>query len=180
MKRIVTILLLVCCVLSVNAQNTAAAKKRVAEIKQMYAGVKERKQYLKDAELPPYEMDITNEYMAAGAGPIKEVYHYCYSGDFDPDSGCDVYEVNFITHSHNVGDIDFYEEYLFDKGVLAFYYEKKGDNETRYYFDKGKLVHSIVKGEESNWREMDADLTMLHRYAADTVEAFSLLMNRNY
>ena len=73
-KRIVTILLLVCCVLSVNAQNTAAAKKRVTEIKQMYAGVKERKQYLKDAELPPYEMDITNEYMAAVS----------FSGNYDP------------------------------------------------------------------------------------------------
>ena len=174
MKRIVTILLLVCCVLSVNAQNTAAARKRVAEIKQMYTEVKERKQYLKDAELPAYEMDITNEYMAAGAGPIKEVYHFCYSGDFDSDSHSDVYEVDFITHSHNVGAIEFYEEYLFDKGVLAFYYEKKGDDETRYYFDKGKCLET--KGQDNRYGPGFADKKAAKFY----MDLFNGLVNQTY
>ena len=181
MRHFFSILLFVGCVLTTQAQNSTAAKNRVAEIKNMYSEVKKMKEYRKEAELPPDEMVITNEYMAAGAGPIKEVYHYYYSGDFNEDLGADFYELHFVTRSYNVGAINHYEEYLYDKkGLLAFYFEKIESNETRYYFDNGKLIHSIIKGEESQWREIDSDLLMLHRYAADTQNAFNLLMNRNY
>ena len=173
--------LLLTSVLTAGAQTTADARNRVAEIKKMYAGVAESQKYRKETELPPNEMVIRNDYMAAGAGPTHEEYHYFYSGDFDEDFGADLYKVSFITLKHNVGSLDYYEEFLFDDdGTLAFFFQKQAGNETRYYFAKGKLVHSIVKGEESHWRELDASLLMLQRYASDTVSAFSLLMNRNY
>ena len=180
MRRIVTIILLLGCVMTMNAQTTAAAKNRVNEIKKMYAQAKESMKYRKDAELPPDEMVVSTDYMAAGAGPIKDVYHYYFSGDFDENVGADMYEVYFITRNHNVGATDYYEEYLFDDNKLVFYYEKSGDNETRYYFSGNKLVHSIIKGEESNWKEIDSNLLMLQRFASDTVTSFGLLMNRNY
>ena len=181
MKKINLFLMLLFCALSMKAQTTAAAKNRVAAIKKMYSQVAESKKYRKETELPPDEMVIKNDYMAAGAGPIHEEYHYFYSGDFNEEVGADLYEVFFITHKYNVGAIDFYEELLFDNdGTLAFFYQKQDTNETRYYFDKGKLVHSIVKGQESNWREIDDDLQMLLRYASDNVASFNLLMNRNY
>lgn len=167
--------------LTANAQNTAATRKQVAEIRKIYAQTKESLQFRKDAELPPDEMVVSNDYMAAGAGPIKDTYHYFFSGDYNEDFGGEVYTVHFITRNHNIGAIDFYEEYLFnEEGSLVFYYEKTGQDETRYYFDEGRLIHSIITGKESNWKEIDADLTMLHRFAADTMGAFNLLMNRSY
>ncbi len=181
MRKWIATLSFLCCVLTLSAQSSPAAKNRVAEIKEMYSQVAESKKYRKETELPPDEMVIKNDYMAAGAGPIHEEYHYFYSGDFDEDAGADLYEVFFITYKYNVGSLNYYEELLFDDdGTLAFFFQKQDSNETRYYFDKGKLVHSLVKGEECSWRAIDDELLTLHRYASDMVTSFGLLMNRNY
>lgn len=182
MSKIRHVLLLVLLLLSSSlyAQTSASAKARVAEIRKMYAEIKDYRQSLKTAELPPNEMVITNDYMAAGAGPIHEVYSYYYSGDFDENLDVQVYKVHFITRKYNVGARQFYEELLYNgDGTLAFYYEKGDDGEVRYYFDKGTKIHEIVKGKDSR-KEYGTDLLLLHRYAAELSNAFSLLMNRSY
>ena len=171
-------IMMVCALISLSAaaQSSPAAKARVAEIKKMYNAVKEKSAYKKEAELPPDEMIITNNYMAAGAGPIKETYHYYYSGDFNEDLGYDFFMVSFITRSYNVGDRQFYEELLFDSdGNLAFYYDKNSGGENRYYFLKGELVHKITQGEQ-----VYDEVMLIHRYAAELVNSFSILLNRNW
>lgn len=167
-------------VIPAAAQSTPEAKARVAEIRKLYTDAKESIAFRKEAELPPDEMVINNSYMAAGAGPIKEVYHYYYSGDFNEEFGGDYYKVYFITHSHNVGAMDFYEEALYDNdGTLAFYYEHSPEGEFRYYFDKGKVIHEISTGKDPR-KEYDEELLWLQRYCADLSNAFNSLMNRNY
>lgn len=166
-------------VIPVTAQNTPEAKARVAEIRKLYTNAKESIAFRKEAELPPDEMVINNSYMAAGAGPIKEVYHYYYSGDYKEDFG-DFYEVYFITHSHNVGAMEYYEEVLYDNdGAPAFYYEHSPEGEFRYYFDKWKVIHEISTGKDPR-KEYDEELLLLQRYCADLTNAFNSLMNRNY
>ena len=166
-----------CYMLTAGAQTSPAAKARVAEIRKLYAQAKEVIAYKKEAELPPDEMVITNDYMAAGTGPIKETYRFYYSGGFNEDVGRDTYEPYFITRKYNVGAREFYEEILYDnQGIMVFVFKKSGDSEMRYYFDKGALLHPIVKGEKT-WED---DPNFLQRYASELVQSFNLLMNREY
>ena len=180
MKRSILLCVALMAMLPTMAQSTLTAQARVAEIRKLYAGAKERIAWRKEAELPPDEMVINNSYMAAGAGPIKEVYHYYYSGDYSEEARSEVYQVHFITHSHNVGALEYYEEILYDEdGVLAFYYEHAPGGEYRYYFDKGTLIHQIGTDGDPR-KEYDGELLMLQRYCGELSNAFSLLMNRNY
>ena len=167
--------------MSVSAQNTFDGKAQIAKIRELYANVKENQENRKRAELPANEMVIHNEYMAPGAGPINETYHYFYSGEYNEAFRGVLYHVSFVTHKYNVGPMQCYEEILFDDdGNLVFFYEKKETKgEVRYYFDKGELIHKEVKGKEDRL-EYDADLLILQRYCAETRNAFNLLMNKNY
>ncbi len=180
MKRLFILgLCLLSLAITAHGQNSAAAKARVTEIRKMYAAVKEGQEYRKMAEIPPDVMVINNDYMAAGAGPIKETYHYYYSGDFDEDLGREVYETSFITRKYNVGASEYYEEILFDdKGLLAFFYEKGPLGESRYYFDNGKVVH-FIKSDDSE-TSYENDPVFLFRYCDELRNAFNLLMNRDY
>ena len=164
MKKIVlSIILCLCALGSVQAQNA-----QVANIRKMYAEAKEIIANKKKAEVPPDETVVTSNYMAPGAGPIKDVTHYFYSGEYDENLRNVYYTPYFITRSYNVGARDFYEEFLFDKGSLVFYFSKSQNDETRYYFGAGGFFHEVIKGE----KQMDE--------ANDLVEAFHRLMNREY
>ena len=123
----------------------------------------------------PDETVVTSNYMAAGAGPVKDVTHYYYSGDFDENLGREFYSVYFMTRKYNVGAVDYYQEFLFDdEGSLIFYFEKSGTNETRYYWGPDGLVKEDVKGE----RLMDEVFAM--RLSYELKNAYSLLMNREF
>ena len=170
MKKIVlSIILCLCALGSVQAQNA-----QVANIRKMYAEAKEIIANKKKAEVPPDETVVTSNYMAPGAGPIKDVTHYFYSGEYDENLRNVYYTPYFITRSYNVGARDFYEEFLFDKGSLVFYFSKSQNDETRYYFGPGGFFHEVVKGE----KQMDE--VFASRLANDLVEAFHRLMNREY
>ena len=170
MKKIVlSIILCLCALGSVQAQNA-----QVANIRKMYAEAKEIIANKKKAEVPPDETVVTSNYMAPGAGPIKDVTHYFYSGEYDENLRNVYYIPYFITRSYNVGARDFYEEFLFDKGSLVFYFSKSQNDETRYYFGAGGFFHEVVKGE----KQMDE--VFASRLANDLVEAFHRLMNREY
>ena len=170
MKRLLTILMLcLCTFVGVQAQNA-----QVAQIRKQYAEAKERMASHKKADLPPDETVVTSNYMAPGAGPVKDVTHYYYCGEFDENLGNVYYTPYFITRSSNVGARTYYEEFLFNKGSLVFYFSKSGDNETRYYFGAGGFFHEVIKGEKY------MDEVFAARLAHDLTEAFHRLMNREY
>lgn len=170
MKKIVlSIIVCLCALGSVQAQNA-----QVANIRKMYAEAKEIIADKKKAEVPPDETVVTSNYMAPGAGPIKDVTHYFYSGEYDENLRNVYYTPYFITRSYNVGARDYYEEFLFDKGSLVFYFSKSQNDETRYYFGAGGFFHEVIKGE----KQMDE--VFASRLANDLVEAFHRLMNREY
>lgn len=153
----------------VQAQDT-----QVANIRKMYAEAKEVMANKKKAELPLDETVVTSNYMAPDAGPIKDVTHYYYSGEFDENLGNVYYTPYFITRKYNVGAREYYEEFLFDKGGLVFYFNKSQNDETRYYWGPNGFFHEVVKGQKM------MDEVFAARLANDLTEAFHKLMNREY
>ena len=170
MKTFVLSMVLCLCALgSVQAQNA-----QVAQIRKLYAEAKEIMAKKQKAEVPPDETVVTSNYMAPGAGPIKDVTHYFYSGEFDENLGNVYYTPYFITRSYNVGARSYYEEFLFDKGSLVFYFNKSQNDETRYYWGSGGFFHEAIKGQKM------MDEVFASRLANDLLEAFHRLMNREY
>ena len=147
---------------------------QVANIRKMYAEAKEVMANKNKAELPLDETVVTSNYMAPGAGPIKDVTHYYYSGEFDENLGNVYYTPYFITRKYNVGAREYYEEFLFDKGGLVFYFNKSQNDETRYYWGPNGFFHEVVKGQKM------MDEVFAARLANDLTEAFHKLMNREY
>ena len=154
---------------TLQAQNA-----QVANIRKMYAQAKEMMTQKKPAGVPPNETVVTSNYMAAGAGPVKDVTHYYYNGDFDENLGAEYYTPYFMTRKYNVGAREYYEEFLYDKGSLVFYFSKCQGNETRFYWGAGGFFHEDIKGE----KQMDE--VYASRLANDLKDAFDKLMNREY
>lgn len=169
MRKIILLMLLLSLTGTMQAQNA-----QVANIRKMYAEAKEVMANKKKAELPPDETVVTSNYMAPGAGPIKDVTHYYYSGEFDENLGNVYYTPYFITRKYNVGAREYYEEFLFDKGGLVFYFNKSQNDETRYYWGPNGFFHEVVKGQKM------MDEVFAARLANDLTEAFHRLMNREY
>ena len=122
MKRVMMVAILFaihCTVFTASAQDA-----QVAKIRKMYAEAKASVEQRKKAELPSNETVVTSDYMAPGAGPIKDVTHYFYDCDYDEEVSTYIYTPHFITRKHNVGAMEYYEELLFDKGSLVFYFCK--------------------------------------------------------
>ena len=160
---------------AVKPQQKASTQQVLADIRKKYAQVKERQEAKKKAELPADETVVTSNYMAAGAGPVKDVTRYYYDGDFDEDLGMQRYTPYFIVRKHNVGATEYYQELLYDdKGSLIFYFEKQGANETRYYWSADGLVKDDIKGEQLT------DEVFACRLSSELKNAFDLLMNREF
>jgi hypothetical protein len=168
MRKIVFILTLAFA-LAAQAQDA-----QVANIRKLYAEVKENMDYRKAAEIPPNETVVTSNYMAPGAGPTKDVTHYFYDCDYDEEISTYIYTPYFITRKYNVGAIDYYEEFLFDKGSLVFYFCKTESTETRYYWGSNGFLHKTLKGDPN------MDEVFASRLAGDLKAAFDRLMNREY
>ena len=147
---------------------------QIARIRQLYAEAKSIAEKRKEAELPPDETVITSDYMAPGAGPIKDVTHIFYSGDFDDNLGRVNYVPYLMTRKYNVGAREYYEEYLFDKERLVFFFCKLQDDETRYYWGEADYFHEAVKGERL------VEEAFARREAEGLKGAFDKLMNKEY
>lgn len=169
MRKLVNLILLLALAVTVQAQNA-----QVAKIRKMYADAKEVMANKKKAELPPDETVVTSHYMAPGAGPIKDVTHYFYTGEFDDNLGNVYYTPYFITRKYNVGAREYYEEFLFDNGSLVFYFCKSQNDETRYYWGAGGFFHEAIKGQKM------MDEVFASRLANDLKDAFNKLMNREF
>lgn len=168
-RTITTLLLLFVLSMTSQAQNT-----RLAEIRKIYAEAKEIMANKKKAEVPLDETVVTSNYMAPGAGPIKDVTHYYYTGEFDENLGNVFYTPYFITRKYNVGAREYYEEFLFDKGDLAFYFSKSEEGETRYYWGPNNFFHELIKGQ----KQMDE--VFVTRLAQELTSAFNNLMSREF
>jgi hypothetical protein len=169
MRKIAAFIVVFLLATSVQAQNA-----QVTKIRKLYAEAKEVMANKKKAGQPLDETTVTSNYMAPGAGPIKDVTHYYYSGEFDENLGNVYYTPYFITRKYNVGAREYYEEFLFDKGSLVFYFCKSQNDETRYYWGVGGFFHEVIKGQ----KQMDE--VFAARLANDLTEAFHRLMNREY
>jgi len=168
--RVMAILFTIhCSLFTASAQNA-----QVASIRKLYAEVKQEMENRKKAELPPNETVVTSNYMAPGGGPTKDVTHYYYNGEFDENLGNVFYTPCFITRKYNVGARNYYEEFLFDKGSLVFFFCKSQNDETRYYWGANGFLHEVIKGQ----RQMDE--VFAARLAGDLKAAFDKLMNREY
>ena len=153
---------------------SSAQEGQLAQIRKLYAEAKQAIEDRKKAEIPLNETVVTSDYMAPGAGPIKDVTHYFYSGEFDENLGNVYYTPSFITRKYNVGAREYYEEMLFDKGSLVFFFMKSQNGETRYYWGSGGFFHEVVKGE----KQMDE--VFAARLSNDLKDAFDKLMNREF
>ena len=140
--------------LTAAAQNSPQAKASVAKIREMYSSAKN------------------------AIGPINDVTHYYFEGDFDEELSFDLYKPYFVSRKFNVGAMEYYQEYLFDDNFqLVFFYEKLNSEpacEVRYYYEKNALVHKIVQGEQTT------DEMFALRLANDLIEVFNKMQNRNY
>ena len=169
MRTITTLLLLIALSMTVQAQDA-----QVANIRKKYAEAKEIMANKKRAEVPPDETVVTSNYMAPGGGPTKDVTHYYYSGEYDENLGNVFYTPYFITRKYNVGAREYYEEFLFDKGDLIFYFSKSENEETRYYWGPNNFFHEVIKGQ----KQMDE--VFATRLAQELTSAFNNLMNREF
>lgn len=169
MRKVIALIVLMPFAIVARGQNA-----QITKIRQLYADTKNIIERKKDAELPPDETVVTSNYMAPGAGPIKDITHYYYSGEFDENLGNVYYTPYMMTRKYNVGASEYYEEYLFDHGDLVFYFSKNQDNETRHYWGANGFHHEDVKGEKL------IDDVQASRLSYDLKEAFNRLMNREY
>ena len=177
MRKLMLLIVVLVCGLCTQAQNSPAAKERVAEIRQMYKDAWGAVAYydtLAMDGLPSSRMVVESDYMVSGAGPRHDTVTYYLSGDFDEEKGYEYFETYFITRKYNISDLEYYEEYLFDsKRNPCFVYWRCSDGlEARFYWDeKGKLIHTITKGEEVP----EAEFYL--RYANKLKDAFNTLIN---
>ena len=184
MKKLSILFLCLCIGIAMQAQTTAKAQSRVAEVRKLYAEAKERMAYNDQEDYPAKSnMEITYNYMAPGAGPIKHVIKYYISSEENDVGEILGYKTYFVSDSYNSGARKIYEEYLLDEktGTLlfAYAYEENGDsskNEGRYYYYKdGTLAHKDVKV-HSEWGAY-FDEKYVKTRAAELRKALDLIMN---
>lgn len=184
MKKIQLLLLCLLAAIAVQAQTSAKAKARVAEVRKLYAEAKERMAYNDQDEYPAKSnMETTYYYMAPGAGPIKHYVKYYLSTKETDEGEILSYTTYFVSDSYNSGARKIYEEYLFDeetdKLVFAYGYEENGNgskNEARFYFYKdGTLAHKDVKVDSEWGTFLDEDY--ITRTGANLKKAQDLMIN---
>ena len=158
MKKTLTIIML-CLAANVQwgwAQNT------MASIRQRYADMKE---YINThngtndndgAEwMECYHVEARH-FLPATGGHKEDVYMYFGEKENPNDLIYTQHFLKFVTTKYNYAVREYYEEYLYDEdGNIAFIYalqpwldidgDKDLDYEFRFYFNKGKLINTIVK-----------------------------------
>lgn len=184
MKKIQLLLMCLLAAVAMQAQTSAKAKARVAEVRKLYAEAKESMAYNDQEDYPAVSgMETTYYYMAPGAGPIKHYVKYYMESD-ETDEGVILgYRPYFVSDSYNSGARKIYEEYLLDretgKLVFAYAYEENGDgtkNEGRYYYYKdGSLAHQDVKVDQE-WGAYFSDKYLRER-SSSLRKAFDWMMN---
>jgi len=184
MKRLfLTILLGLCMVNLVHAQLSKA--EQLKYIRQLYALAKQ-KVAQNGKQAPDKHMELVLCNKDDGACPAtKEVVNFFFEEVrefYEPGMALSGEGVYFMTRKYTCGDIDIYQEWLFDredlgKPVFAYQCQQQNDGsqlESRYYWGHGGLIEM-----KSNDRDADAEGFAMLRYAQEFLEVFNKIANRN-
>jgi len=141
---------------------------------------------LKDGKPCFYEI-IINENIP-GAGPSKQNIKIYYS-DVLNEYGTQKQEVVKISKSGNVAAAVTITDYLIEKGevIFAYYCFKPAQEEQRFYYEKKKLIRSILQSGESKPVEKNKDFSLfeshkssaLQKEAEAYIKTFKLLQEQN-
>ena len=183
MKRLLITLLCTLTICAVQAQNKA---EQLKDIRQMYAKAKEKiSQNGKKAPDKHMEIVLNNE-EEGGAPPSKEVVTFYFEEKrewVEPNMTLSGEVVYFMTRRFTCGDIDIYQEWLFDiedlgKPVFAYQCKQQNDGsklESRYYWNNYSLIEM-----KSNDQNADPEGAFMLRYAQEYIEVFNKIANRNW
>lgn len=156
MKRIIILIGMMACVLTVSAQDAVSAiRKHYTETQEM---VKQYAEWEKEGEwtMPcPMYYEVNIKQNLPGTGYHKEwIRLYFYekeNEEWEADEPMLFRNIHFVTAKYNYAAREFYDEYLFDeKGNLEFIFARNADiddfkgGEYRFYFKDGKLIKVIV------------------------------------
>ena len=172
-------MLLFCCLQGTWAQNTVESiRKRYASVKEYIAshvGTNEND----GAEWAEFYHLEARQFLPATGGHKEDVYMYWMEREEDK-----IYPSHYLifaTTKYNYSDREMYEEYLYDKdGKVAFIYAHDpswslGENsedkeyEFRFYFNKGKLLKTIIKNrefEQGDYKDVYSGSTPKSEYAS--------------
>ncbi len=117
---------------------------------------------------------ITNEVLP-GSGPSKNRIKIYYS-DILNEYGSQKREVIKITKTGNIAAAETSTEFLVDKGEIIFIYSsfKPANDEQRFYFEKDKLIKTIIKTGEGKQTEKNKNFE-LHKSASLKAEGKKFL-----
>lgn len=176
---------LCCLVVACSVQAQMSKAEQIKDIRQLYAKAKEKiAQNGKTAPDKHLELVLSNK--ADGAmPPSREVVNFYFEEVreyYEPGMALSGEGVYFMTRKYTCGDIDIYQEWLFDredlgKPVFAYQCQQQNDGsqlESRYYWGPGGLIEM-----KSNDRDADAEGFAMLRYAQDFLEVFNKIANRN-
>lgn len=182
MKKI--LILLVCSLVAFTSQAQTKADK-LKNIRQLYAQAKDKvAQNGKTAPNKHQQLVLNNQFDEAP--PFKEVVDIYFDEIRQFDNGdvpMSTESPYFMTRRYTCGDIDIYQEWLFDakepgKLLFAFECEQQNDGsklESRYYWDANGLIE--VK---TNNPDADREGAFMQRYAAEYLSVFETIANRNW
>jgi len=151
MKKIsLTIGLLCCMMLSVNAQTT------VESIRERYNGIKSYlADMMKEDGVPAEYCQLHLKQNLPATGPhFEDVLLYWGDDEDDEDPIYPNHHICYAQTKYNFAVREFYEEYLYDdKGNLIFIYARNPDigfdegiiYDFRFYLNKGKVMNVIIK-----------------------------------
>ncbi len=152
MKQILSLLLLLVSI-ATQAQ-TGKAAQQVAQIRARYAEAKKMMAEEGKDWTTANHVLVNATYMCPGTGPRDEAVQFYFTLELNEDESEYFRRPYLITRSYNVAPRKFYEEYLYDaKGNLIFFYssndsyESEAKDESRFYWQGGKLVHQQKQGE---------------------------------
>ena len=145
------------------AQNTVESiRKRYADIKEMISGTTGEEENFNDGATftQCYKVEAAH-WLPATGGHKENITFYMGEKENEEDQIYASHFLTFVTTKYNYSVREFYEEYLYDEdGKIAFIYaytpyeyvEDTGSAddtplafEYRFYFNKGKLLHAIIK-----------------------------------
>lgn len=183
MRKFISLILLLTLSMVMQAQQSPAAKARVAETRKAYAearkNVETAERLLKEGK--PANMTVVNSSYTLGNEAGKVTTNYYYIQEEDTIMGRYCYEPYFIINNYNTPGNKYYQEFLYDKDLgLIFYYEKNEGNETRLYFGKEGEVddEGLVYEINTSYRTMEPPFAF--RVGHELMHAFHLLMNREF
>ena len=162
-KRLFIVVCLMACIQCGWAQNTVESiRKRYADIKEMITEKTGEEENFNDGATFMQCYKVEASHWLPGTGGHRENITFYFDEKEGKDEVYSSHYLTFATTKYNYSALEYYEEYLYDEdGKIAFIYafspyetiEDEGSPnnelslqiENRFYFNKGKLMHAVIK-----------------------------------